>query len=423
MISFLKRLCDNVRNNYKEVIFAVLLSIGLWFFVTIQIFPTIENRIENITVDSVPTASMAESGLQIIGDTVSSVDIKISGKRYIIGTLEPMDFYATLDLSSIHSAGEYTVPVNVITRSDSSEISVTDVSPSVVTIQIDKIVSKEFELNATAPDISLVDGYYLDTLVASPDTITVTGSESIINSIFSVEARSTYSGQIGESHETKGELIFYNKSGSKIANPDVTIDNENITVNIPVYKQKELPLTITITNYPSNFDLSSLKYEIIPSTINISCSNDSIDFLSEINIGTIDITDIKLEQSNRIPISLPEEYKNLSGNSSAQIVWDTSSYGKLDFNVDNINIINKQDNFDVYLVTNVIGVSVIGPSDIVSAMVDSDIHATVNLMGVSLVDGMQEVPVTFAIRGANQKCWVSGSYKATINAVSKEENQ
>ena len=115
---------------------------------------------------------------------------------------------------------------------------------------------------------------------------------------------------------------------------------------------------------------------------------------------------------------LPDGYKNLSGNNNARIDWDIDDYGKLDFDVpdENINITNSPNNYEVSLITNSLKVTVIGPSDSLSAIIASDITVNVNLLGAQIHEGSQDVSVSVQIKGARQSCWVSGDYKVTINA-------
>ena len=194
-------------------------------------------------------------------------------------------------------------------------------------------------------------------------------------------------------------------------------------VNIPIYMQKELPLTFSFAGIPQNFDIESLGYEISPKSIMVAAPDDSISNLSELNIGTVYISDIRLNQTvSTIPISLPDGYKNLSGNNSVRISWDIADYGKLDFPVTNITIVNAPDNMDVDLITRELTVSAIGPSEQLSELTSSQFFITVNLLGISLHDGSQDVPATIVIAGSGaENCLAVGTYKVTVSARTTDE--
>ncbi len=419
-MKILSNFFNDIKANYKSLILAFFIAVIFWIVVSVQVFPTVEDRINGIAIEIQPTDYMLQNNLQIVSGADATVNIRIEGKRYDISGLDAEDFYATVNLTNVRAAGTYTVPVDVSPKTD-SDYTLLDTDPLAVTLVVDEIVTREFTIDATAPDISLPDGYYADEITADPPTISLTASASILDKVTGVEARSTYHGEITESHETGSDIVIYGANGSRIVADDITMSADNVTVNIPIYKQKELPLVFTLANYAPNFDVNSLGFEIQPATITVAAPDDSIDYLSELNIGTIDISDIKLNQTSIIPITLPAGYRNLSGNNNARITWNIDDYGKLDFTVDNIAMTNVPDNYDISLITKEMTITVIGPSENISELSSANVYCTVNLLGVALREGSQDVAVTVTISGSNQKCWVSGSYKATIYAQAKED--
>ncbi len=415
-MNFFEKIGSNFKNNFKLILISFLIALGAWFFVSIQVFPLIEESVRDIPIEVQPTEYMIQNNLQIVGILKDKVDIRIEGKRYDISGADADNFYASLDLSEVMSAGVFTVPVQVSKKVD-QELEILDTDPLAVTVEIDKIITREFTVTATAPNISLPDGYYVDQITATPATVTITGSANVIDKIDRIEARSAYNGAISESHDTQSELFIYGTNGARIPNDEVTLSSEHVSVYIPIYKQRILPLTFSYANVPDNFDIDSLVYRIQPSTLTVAAPDGSIDFINKLDIGTIDLSDIKLDQIVSVPIALPEGYKNLSGNNTARIEWNFDAYGKLDFPTSNITLKNVPDNYDVSLITNELIISVMGPSELLSALTPADFYVTADLLGVTLRDGSQDVAVTVRIRGHKIKCWTSGSYKVTINAV------
>ena len=420
MKNFILNFLNDLKRNYKTVILAFLLSFSLWIVVSIQVFPTIEKEITGVSVEAHLTDFMVQNNLQIINDINETIDIKIQGKRYDISRLNSQDFYASVDLSDVTSAGKYNVTLDVSSKTN-EDCTILETNPKTITLEIDEIITKVFPITGTAPDISLPEGFYADDVTTSPETISVTGSASMLNKIERIEARSTFHGDITESTQTNSEIIIYGNNGTKIVSDKIKLSTELVTVNIPIYKQKELPLKFTI-NYPPNFDADSLKYTINPDKITVACPDDTIDNQSQLDIGVINLSDIKPNTKNYLTIPLPQGYKNLSGNYSATITWETENYGILDYTVssDNISITNVPDNYNVQLTTSELVVTVTGPSDLITGFADGDITATVNLLGVSLRTGSQDVIATVQIKGSDQKCWVINDYEVTIYAAPKD---
>ena len=421
MKNFILNFLNDLKRNYKTLILAFLLSFTLWIVVSIQVFPTIEKEINNVSVEAHLTDYMVRNNLQIVNDVNQTVNIKIQGKRYDISRLDTQDFYASVDLSEVTSAGKYNVALEVFAKTN-EDYTLLEVEPKTLSLEIDKIITKEFPITGTAPDISLPEGFYVDDVTTSPETISVTGSASMLEKIERIEAKSTFHGEIMESTQTNSEIIIYGSNGTKIVSDKLKLSTELVTVNIPIFKQKELPLKVTI-NYPAGFDADSLKYEIRPELITVAAPNNTIDNQSQLDIGTINLSDITPNSNTYLPIVLPEGYKNLSGNNSATITWKTENYGLLDYTVtsENIEIKGIPDNYKVSLTTTALNVTVTGPSDLITGFSKGDITATVNLMGVTLRPGTQDVTATVSIKGTGQKCWVTGDYKVTIYAVQKDE--
>ena len=412
---------NGIKKNYKTVILAFIIACVLWVAVSVLTFDTITNRINGIDVFTQPTDYMTQNNLQITSEITDKVNIEIEGKRYDISDLDPEDFSAEVDLSSARSAGTYTLPPKVTPKTN-RELTITSISPEQISVTLDEIISKEFPVQGTA-DVSLPNEYYLGEITASPATVTLTGSSSLIGRVSRVEAKSTLHGNISESQQTGSEITVYG-AGNRVISDGITLSTDNIRVDIPIYKKKELPLKFQIINYPSNFNIDSLKYKISPETLTVAAPDGtSIDNLAELDIGSIDLSDLKLENTSYITINLPEGFQNLSGYNSARIEWDISDYGKLDFTVtnegenENIKVINAPTNFDVSLITNSIKLTVIGPSERIAEISPTDITVTANLLGVQIHEGTQDVSVSVQIKGSRQTCWVSGDYKVTISAT------
>lgn len=420
----------NFLKNLKNIIFALIIAIIVWFAISMQIFPDVTTHVSDIPIEIKATDYMERNALSVTESYADTVTVQLTGKRYEVGNLTAEDFTAKADLSAITEPGEYTVSVTVTPlKENSCTIYDKDLT---VKIKVEKTVSRTFSvsqgtLKATADRVVPPSDMKIDSITAEPSTITLTGDSTAVEAVKSVEIRSVFAGETTESVTSKGQIVFIGANGEVIENPDIKVDNDSFTVNITLYKQKTLPLTVQFTNVPSNFDIDSLKYSIYPESLTVSSPDDSLDSQEKFEIGTIDLSQLttKYLQKLTLPITLPEGYKNISGNTSAMVSFENAeNYTFLSYAVqkDNIRIVNVPENFDVEVLTNEVTVNVTGPAEEISALASKDIYATIDLMGTTLTTGLKDVTAEFTLRGTNVRSWVTGEYKVSIQVSDRAED-
>lgn len=429
MGKFLKRTLNTFIKELKNIIIALLVAIIAWFAISMQIFPDISSHVSDIRVTASPTEYMTEHNLSIAEDYDGVVSARISGKRYDIGNLTADDFTAVLDLSGVTDVGEYNVGVKITPKSNVNCKVLSD--GTTVKIKVEKIISKTFSITdgsmiVTADDVIAADNMKIDSITANPATITLTGDAADIEAVKKVEIRSALAGKTDQSVSSKGKVVLLGEGDREINNPDIKLNNDSFTVDVILFKQKTLPLTVQFTNVPANFDLSSLKYSIYPEELTISSPDDSLDAQEKFEVGIIDLSQLttKFLQKISLPITLPEGYKNVSGNNSAMVTFENANeYTFLNFTVqkENIRIANAPQGFDIEVLTNELTVNVTGPEEKISELSSKDIYATIDLMGTTLSEGLKDVTPEFTLRGSNVKCWVTGEYKITIQATPKAD--
>ena len=184
------------------------------------------------------------------------------------------------------------------------------------------------------------------------------------------------------------------------------------------------------TNYPVNFKIDDIRYNMSINELTIASPDNSIDNLEAIDIGEISLSSLTLKDLQggvALPVKLPEGYKNISGNKTVTVSFpDSENYGQLGFTalLDTVSIINAPANYNVRVLTNEMVVNVVGLSTYIQTMTSSDVFATINLLGTELTEGTKSVSVTFRLKGANVEAWVTGEeYKVEILVTPKEMTQ
>ncbi|MCH5325068.1 MAG: hypothetical protein J1E39_07605 [Eubacterium sp.] len=432
MTHFLKKLLRSFVKELKNIIIALVAAVIIWFAISIQIFPDIVTHVNDIPVAASPTEYMKSHNLSIADGYQQSVSVQISGKRYDIGNLGAEDFTATLDLSEVNGPGEYKVGVTVEPVNDvNCKIDDTNL---LVNVEIKEIISRTFSIadgTMTVTADKLIpngDNLKINSITVEPDTVTLTGNSTDINAIKSVEIRSDFEGRTDESISSGGKAVYIGDNGAIVENPNITADSTDFRVNVSLHTQKTLPLTVQFTNVPEYFDLSSLKYSIYPEELTISSPDASIDLQETFEVGVIDLSTLTTRylQQMMLPITLPEGYNNVSGNTSARITFEgADDYTFLTYTVpkENVIVTNAPDNYDVTVLTNELSVNVTGPSTDIAALTARNIYVTVDLMGTTLSPGLIDMNAEVEVRRINTKCWVTGEYTVSLQVSEKPEEE
>lgn len=435
MIRLLQNFVKSISRNIKLLLLSVLISVIIWFAISLQIFPDVTTTVYDIPIQIPITDYMRDENLQLAEKyDYLTVSVQIQGKRYDIGRLSGEDFNAYLDLSGVLADGSKEVPIKVSVK-DETKCEIIQQTVSSAVINIEKIASKTLEIETKAEGITVVEGLQIDEtgLSSNPATVTVTGEKKLVDSITRAEVVTVYDGTLLNSTEVKGELALYNSSNVKVENPDLDLDNSYFTVTVPLHKMKELPLVLNITNYPSNFDIAYLQEKVVitPSVLNISSPDNSIDALTELSISNMALSDLTyqfINSSNHFLVDqfLVSGYRNISSQPYCTLEFkDIEDYTSLQFTVpsDNFNIINPSSGFNAEFLTKEITVSVVGPSWYVQALSVDDISVTVNLLSIEISEGMKSLSATCRINGENVKAWVAGIPKVEISFTYKTEDE
>lgn len=429
----MKSFLSSLKNNLQTLIMSVIFAIIIWFVVSIQLFPDISDHVDGITVIAEPTSYMQRENLQIT-DFHQEISIQIRGKRYAIGNLTQEDFVASLDLSGITSPGIHTVNVDVTKVEPNSEFEIVTDSLT-ASVNVERIISKEFALEVNTNSLNVGESLQIQTddISISSGTVSVSGEQSLVESIARAAIEPVFDGVLTETVRLSGSAVLYDSNGTKIETDELDYQKNNYTVTIPVYRVKTLPLNVSVT-YPQNFNGNSIKYSIYPQEITIAAPADDLSFdnLERIDVGEIDLTDITMRDMYgvRLPITLPEGYKNLSNVGIAQVNFeDTDNYGRLELAVstEKFTVLNGDPAYDYNFVTSQIDVTAIGPSNIIKNLSSDDITGTINMLGIPAELGVKNITVSIRVAGQNTTAWITGDYRMDIRITEKapveEENE
>lgn len=422
---FIKNIFKSFRSNLKLSIYSIVLSLVVWFFVSITVYPTTEETY-NIPVETSVSGTTAESfGLNIVRQDIETVTVQIRGNRAVIGSLKATDLVAKAVTENISTAGNYQLSLNISSITGKS-FDVVSVRPSSVMVYLDKYIEKSFPIEAEAPNVKAADGFIIGTPVASPNTINIRGPEGQVNKITRCVIRSEYGAKeepLKESYEvtTGNQLLLYNEN-TVLETQNFNISQVNYSISLPIYMKKVLNLKLEFTNVPAGFPIDELKYDMDVSTIEVAAPNGNIENVVDFTIGYVDLRNLDIGSAMQFPINLPAGYQNLSSIQLVNVNFDGTGLAKKQINIKNknVSIINGPSNLDFEPMTAGWNVIFIGDEKIIKELTAQDVVAQVNLLGENIKsgDGLP-FPISFLVPNKGLVWAYDDSYSVVIRAKDK----
>lgn len=388
------KLLKSLNNDFMLKIYAIILAILIWFLISVTLFPEITKSIENIPVTISLQGTTAEANmLKAFNYETENINVKIKGMRYEIGNYTSNDLTARLVLDVVNKPGKYDLKI-AVTSKDGHNISIESNLPTISVI-FDEVASKTVDVIGRAPDLKVNSGFTIEEPICTPSSITVTGPKTEIDKIDRCVVTANNSDVLSESFITSSDQIAFYDGTSIIDINLLSLNETNISIEIPVYMRKTLPLKVEILNAPTRFDISSLKYTLSNDEIDIAAPNGTINDVAEILLGNIDLRKIDLGSVFELPIELQSGYKNLSGFETVTVTFDDEGLSSKIISIDNsqINVINRPVNYNVSVQTvGISNIKLIGPKNIIDNITSADVVAQVNLLNENISESTYSLP-------------------------------
>ena len=307
----------NLLNDRRiRLLLSLLGAVIAWMAVTIVVQPGTTTTIYNVPVDfTYDSAAYTSRGLSIVNAEEKTVNLKLSGDGYTIGSLSANDFVVYPDWSSVRDSGEKSLRLQV--RSQSTLLTGVSVSidgDNTVDVVFDVVEEKTLPIQVTTNYLKIADGYILYGTDISKETVTLSGPSTELSKVETCTAEVTYNGELTSPVTLDTSLRFYTRSGREVEFEYTTLETDSVEVTLQVYKLATLPVEVSFINAPRDFDPSVLVYSLSKKTLNVAGPESQIDRLSTLSVGTIDLPPLHWIRCTKCPSSCP----------AASVCWTTS---------------------------------------------------------------------------------------------------
>lgn len=306
---------DNVSAKQKIIIQAVcvLLSIGLWFYVTNIESPTTTYELNRVPVELDNIDALKDLGLALVPNQNFYVTLKLEGSTQDIFKVSRSDFKVNIDLSEYAlKVGENKVPVSIVDFP--SKITVKNNGGLTVKLIVEERVDKDFTISSNI-DVIAKSGYYVAPPIFNPQNVTVSGAKSLVDRVYAVLAKGSED-NISDTLVKSYHLECVNEDGNVI--DEVDISQETATATIEVNEGKSIPIKInTIGNLKDSIKLKSIESTI--TQVGLSGSKEILDNIHEIETEPIDLSKIESNTELNVNLVIPEGVKIYQGQETTTI--------------------------------------------------------------------------------------------------------
>ncbi|MDD6308281.1 MAG: hypothetical protein PUB07_02860 [Clostridia bacterium] len=246
---------DTKIKRYTMRILCILCAIGLWLYVTYTEDPEMEIWLRGIPIEYRNMEQIDSNKLAITSqDMVEIVNIKVSGHRSALLSIQEENAEAIVDYADIKEAGEFRLPITVRLSSDS--LRVVKQSTQSIACVVDKIVSIDKKVTITS---SGAEALGIRAFKADPEKLTLTGPETIVN-----QCKINVHVDLNEK-ETQSSYTVNVLDGLDRPYEDTVLKMKENTVKISAIRA--LPIEITPSNTPQNIEIEKVEYD--PQTVEV----------------------------------------------------------------------------------------------------------------------------------------------------------
>lgn len=399
---------DNWKNKQKIIVQLVclLLSLGLWIYVT-----NIENPIKSYELSRVPVEiknadSLKDAGLALSPNQEFYVNLKIEGNSQDLFSVDKSDFTISVDLNEfVLKNGENKITVNI--ENSPSTVKIKNSNGLTITINTEAYSTKEVPVKSKINVISK-SSYYVATPIFTPETIIVSGPESLVNKVTKVVAEGE------ESNAVKTIVKDYIVTPVDENDKEITgveLSQKWAEAIIEINEGKIVPIKINTTGtLPSGLRLKSISSTT--TEIGITGPESALSSINEIGTETINLSEIKDSTNIDVALGIPDGILIHNGENSITVSIVVEKVQTKEFIID-YSMIGQQEGITVVPDNNKVTITVSGFEDVLNSLTEANFTAeldvseyieegefskvpTVNLVGVDNVniDTVSEIKLT-----------------------------
>lgn len=371
MVSFL-------RTNLAWMLLSLILSSGLWVFVTFRVDPEVLHTLSNIPIQ----IQEKPKTVDVQADT-TVVQVVVSAPNDVWTQLKPDNFRAVVDASKV-TTGLQQVDVRV--TSTDPRVRIESYEPSHIFLKVDPLVSKTVPVqvvtNGTVPNF-----YDSGPPTVDPAMVTVSGPQQIVDGITSVAVKVSLD---GVTHSIDQGYPPVPLGVSETDARRVTINPEQVRVQVPI-DQRLMYKTLPVQ--PNVQGTVALGYQLVaiqvdPQTVTLVGDPQTLNQMTTVPTQPVDISGEDGDRAYNTSLQLPGTVA-MSGSQSVVVRVLVSTINGSKTILVSPQVRNLGANLTYSIDPGAVNVTLSGPIPILNRIQPSDV--TVSVDATAQTSGSQQL--------------------------------
>ena len=403
---------------------SVLLAIGIWIYVITVVSPESTETFQNVPVQMQNIALLEERGFVITDISNTNISLELFGKRTDLVQVNSGNIRVIADVSSISEPGVHEIYYTVSFPGSvaSGAIAVQTRYPDTIRVTVEKKISKKLDVMVEYTG-AVPSGYMTDeaNIQLSTKTVTVSGSKALMDKVTGAKVSVDLTNRTESISETY-PVVLLGADGSEIKDEDIVTEVSNIHVLLQIQQLKQVDVIYDVI-YGGGANMANTTITTNVQSILVAGHKNVLQDITQINLGTIDLTEYKDSCDVPIAINLPEGVSNESGIHEVIFTITFSGLETKTLTVTNFKAVNVPTGMRAVFLDSQLKVTIRGKKEELDTIVASNIYVEVDFGATR--EGISRMPAkVIIITGENTSAGAVGSYTlmADMQKKLKEES-
>ncbi len=404
-----------IKSKTFYIVISIIASILLWTYVV-----SYENTTQTVTLTGLEVTYVGgedilqDRNLLVTDRDIQDVTLSLLVKRSLVPQLTNDTVHVSVDLRDIRTSGTfdkaYTVTYDGV---DEDSVIILRKVPEVMRVNIDNMVTVPSVEVRGVFDGTVAEGFMLEPIVYSPETVSVSGPESLVSRI-------SYARVVIDrenlSRTVRGTVDFtlVDKDGQPIESQEITTSVDEVEYTIPIVMVKDVGLSVKLLDGGGATENDAV-VKIEPSTITLSGDAELLNGVNQLVLGTVDLATFTQSVTETFPIILPNSVNNLSGEKEAAVTVTIKGLSTKRVITTNISFANVSEGYVAKPITQYKEVVIRGPMEIIDLITGDNIFIVGDLTDIGNAVGRYSVPTTVTIPGYREAGVIGDNYNVVVS--------